>query len=127
MFKTDSIIANEMLYDLSLFLRCNMEAIINKENIELSEELKFVNAYTNLESIMNTNLVVQNKIKNQSGKILICNLMNCIRDLIRDVVNKTTLLCYITIENESTNKSKITIKNDILEEESYIPITGSVY
>ena len=122
MVKADTDIAYDKIYDLSLFMRGNMEAIINKDYIALSEELKYANAYWNLEIIINTNLVVQNKILDQSGQILACDLIELLRKLIRNVVNSTSLLCYIILENHNLNQIKITIKNELLEEEYYIPL-----
>ena len=87
LIRNDQSKAYAAIYDLGKFLQGMIPMIMESESIALEEELHFVKAYLNLESIQKTNLKVDCQIQESNEVIPAGKIYRAAEELLKQDVN----------------------------------------
>lgn len=105
--KKDPAKASEMVYDLSLYMRCRLGMLQESERTTFEEELNFVKAYLRLEQVALPNLKfvadADNGIYEAAYEINRGTLLESVETLVKEHVRPTKELRTIRITNCEDN------------------------
>lgn len=104
MIKKDSDRANQMVYDLSLYLRGHMEGIISEELIDIKEELNFAEAYLRLEQVSHPNLKYHFMEIQGVSQVPIGCVQTLVEQLFKEYIRVTKETRTLILESKSVSE-----------------------
>lgn len=114
--------AYSMVYDLSVFLRGNIDNCLSEQNVRLAEELKHVKAYIALEQVQNSGMELEWQCGAMEGYVEQGSIYRAAEQLVKQYIRQTKEKRTIIVQEDETFS---TIRVWIAEEgeETMIKIT----